>query len=264
MTFAGLAALISALCLLAAPFAANAADNPIGVGIGALQNIGRVLRGDLDFVPASQGQFDTLAGDLGAATDLKSAGAALALGHGRFAVSLSGDRTATDDPDLWQAAAGDRRSALLAPRLGLAVGLGERLNVELAAMRLPGNDAHVLNAAASVSLLGDARTLPHLALRGSVGHLGGVDDVRVRTAGLELIAARHLWVLPTGLLSGYAGAGAVLTRARYSGDTPFRSNQTLDKWFVGVEAGSARLRAGLEAGLIDGRDYQSLRFSYLF
>lgn len=251
--------LAATLSLTGVTLPASAAENPISAGISGLQTIGRVLRGDFELVPITQAQFDSVSGDLGAAADLRSGGAALPLGHGRFALNVRGDRTATDDPALWTIVSGKQYRALSAPRLGLAVGLGERLNVELAAMLLPGQNARVLNAAASLSLLGNAADIPHLALRGSVGHLAGIDDVRIRTTGLELIVAQRM-----GPILGYAGAGAIVMRARYNGDTPLRSHQALDKWFVGIEGGSVHLRAALETGQTEGRDYQGIRLSYFF
>ena len=121
-------------------------------------------------------------------------------------------------------------------------------------------------------LLGDPRiiattgwTTDELAVRASAARLSGIDDLRVRTLGMEAIASHRLgdtggyWLMP------YAGAGVVRGDAQLRGDIPYESSQTLGKAFAGLElGGSGAWRIGGEFGVTGSRRYQSVRIEYLF
>ncbi len=254
-------AMTAAALLMSLPAARAADPDPLLGGIGQLLDISRLLRGGDGFVlsPLTQSQFESLAGDVSAALDLRAADAGLPPGDGRWRVSLLADRTATDSAALWQGATGDRREHLWAGRLLVERGFGDRLGVGVAWSRLPSNDAQLWGAHANLLLAGNTADGPALALSASHNRLSGVEGLDARGNSAALTGS---WAL--GPWRPYVGVGAVDGRVSASGDVAYHADTRLIRGFAGLQLASGPLQLGAELGSSDGRLYQTLRISYLF
>jgi len=249
--------------LAAAAQPAGAADgfNPIAIGIGQLQAVAALLSGASHdkIVPGSAGDFGRLAADLFAAADPKAQGPVPADGT-RLRLSVSGDRTATTDANLWGTATGDRRDALNVPRVGMDVSLLPRTVFGVGYSQDAQGAARLYTASLGTRIWqagGDDNTA--LDVRASYAQLTGVNHLRLTTRSVEALLSR-----PWGPLRAYAGAGLVDGDARLGGRFDFASQQTLSRLHAGGEAtwGGARLTA--EVGVTGDRSWQALRLSYGF
>lgn len=257
----GAATAMAILAAVAQPASAADGFNPVALGIGQLQAVAALLSGTSHdkIVPGSAGDFGRLAADLFAAADPKAQGPVPADGT-RLRLSVSGDRTATTDANLWGTATGDRRDALNVPRVGMDVSLLPRTVLSVGYSQDAQGAARLYTASLGTRIWqagGDDNTA--LDVRASYAQLTGVSHLRLTTRSVEALLSR-----PWGPLRAYAGAGLVDGDARLGGRFDFASQQTLSRLHAGGEAtwGGARLTA--EVGVTGDRSWQALRLSYGF
>lgn len=249
------------LALSAAPARAAGFD-PVRAAADQLLGLSRLLQGGDGFIlsPLSQGQFDSLAGDVSAAVAMPAADTGLPPGHGRWRVSLAGSRSATESPSLWQDATGDRREALYAPQVLVEVGIGERIGVGVSYAQIPGNGARLYGARGSLLAAGSASSGPAVALRASHHRLSGADGLEAHATALDAIGS---W--GAGAWRPFVGAGVLRGHVAAEGDDlRYQADLTLPRVFGGIEYSLGALRLGAELGSTDGRTTQALRLSYSF
>ncbi len=257
-----LASSVIALALAACSIPAPAADqSPLRVAVDQLLTLSQLLQGGDGFVisPLSQGQFESLAGDVAAAVAMPGADAGLPPAHGHWRVSLGGSRAATGSPQLWQDATGDRRTALYAPQVLVEVGIGGRAGLGASYGTLPGSDAALYGLRGSLLLAGSAEAGSALALRSSHTLLRGVDGLDARATTLDVLGS---W--GSGAWRPFAGVGLVHGRVAADGDVRYTADTTLPRAFAGLEYTLGALRLGAEIGTTEGRTTQALRLSLSF
>ncbi len=180
----------------------------------------------------TQGQFKSLAENLGAATHYKSLSPAEPLGLIGFDVAVELSATDIDEDAVFDAASsGDfDPDQLLMARLHVHKGLPFGLDIGASYGTTLDTDFTVFGAELRYAILEGSTITPALALRGTYSQVSGDDALDMQNAGLELSVSKGFL-----MLTPYAGVGIVRTIAE-ADDAANLSKETVDqtKLYAGV------------------------------
>lgn len=192
----------------------------------------------------TQTEFRALAEDLGAALAYKGMIPAEGLGITGFDLGVSAGATEiANRATLIKAASG----ADVPKRLPLAgvravKGLPFDIDIGAVAMTLPDTNVRAAGGELRWAFIGGNAALPALALRASFMSLNGVDQLKMRTTGLDLSISKGIL-----FLTPYAGVGRVEIDAKAPGTALVREKFQKDKVFAGVNIAFVPMALVIEA-----------------
>lgn len=180
----------------------------------------------------SQAEFRGLSEDLGAALSFKPLIPAEAMGITGFDVGLAVTGTKLHNRDAFVKAAGgaDVPATLPVPTLRVHKGLPFDIDVGVSYAAVPSSNVRVIGGELRWAMLAGSTLTPAVALRASVSSLSGVDQLKLRTTGLDISVSKGF-----AFVTPYAGVGTV--RVKSEGDS--NANKTpesfgLTKVFAGL------------------------------
>lgn len=220
-----LAAHIATATLAAAGSAANAADFNF---IGTL----------------TQAEFRALSEDIGAAVSYKGMVPSEGLGITGFDLGVSAGATEVANRATLIKAAGGADVPKAVPLAGLRAVKGLPFDIDIGAvvMTLPKTNVRAAGGELRWAFIGGNAALPAVALRASLMNLSGVDQLDMRTTGVDLsISKGFLFLTP------YIGAGRVQIDAKAPGTTLAREKFQMDKVFAGVNIAFVPMALVIEA-----------------
>ena len=157
----------------------------------------------------SQDDFQTLTGNVGAATHYKSISPGETLGVLGFDVAVELSSTDIDDAVLDRASNGDAdMDSLLVPRLHAHKGLPFGLDIGASVGQVAETDMTVLGAELRYSIIDGNVALPAVGVRASYSLTEGSDNLDVQNAAVELSVSKGFL-----MLTPYGGVGYVRTTA---------------------------------------------------
>lgn len=182
-----------ALALVAGAWPAHAADFPT---IGSL----------------AQGEFANLARDLGAVISYKGVTPATSLGAVGFDVGVEVTDTRIENSAAFQRAGAGAQSHLVVPKLHVHKGLFGGLDIGAFVAGAPEVGATIFGAELRYAIVEDGLATPALALRASGSKAGGLGDLSIATAALDVMASKKFTAL-----TPYIGVGTVRVQASARG-----------------------------------------------
>ena len=179
----------------------------------------------------NQTEFRAFSEDVAAAIAYKGMLPAEGLGITGFDLGVTAGATEVAHRDVLRKAAGGASVPSAIPTVGLRAhkGLPFDIDVGLAVQTLPGTNVRATGGELRWAFVGGSTLLPALAIRLSGMQLSGVDDLKMRSTGVDLsISKGFLFATP------YAGVGRVQVSSKAPGaglkDESFGQN----KVFAGV------------------------------
>jgi hypothetical protein len=160
----------------------------------------------------TQGEFAGLARDLGAAFSYKGVTPATPLGPIGFDVGVEVTDTRLQNSSAFQRAGAGGHSHLVIPKLHVYKGLFGGLDIGAFIAGAPEVGATLFGADIRYAILDDGLATPAVAIRASGTKAGGLGDLGMNTAALDLMASKKFTAL-----TPYIGAGVVRVRASAGG-----------------------------------------------
>lgn len=211
------------LLLLAAPFAAPAADFP---SVGTL----------------SQTEFGLLSRDLGAAFSYKGVTPATRLGITGFDVGIEVTDTKVENSRAFALAGAGGQSHLVVPKFHVHKGLFGGLDIGAFIAGAPDISASLFGADLRLSVLDDGLATPAVAVRLSGTRAGGLGDLRVATGAFDVLVSKRFTAI-----TPYAGAGSVRVQSKVSGSSLREERFTKGRVFGGVNVNLLAINLAFEA-----------------
>jgi hypothetical protein len=193
----------------------------------------------------TQAEFRALSEDLGAATSFKPLIPSEAMGITGFDLGLGVTGTKLQNPAVFQKAAGGASvsSTLTVPTLRFHKGLPLNIDLGVTYAAPASSNARVLGGEFRWAVLPGSTVVPAVALRASFTSLSGVDQLNLRTTGLDVSISKGF-----AMLTPYAGIGTVRVKSEAQGSATQASESfSQGKLFAGLN-----LNLGLVNFLFEG------------
>lgn len=192
----------------------------------------------------SQSDFRLLSEDLGAALSYKPLTPAAPMGLLGFDVGVEVTATRLANPEVFdRVVSGNAPSTLVLPKVHVHKGLPLGFDIGASYAAVPNSNIKLIGAELRYAILKGGLAMPAVGLRASYGAMRGVDQMDLRTTGVDLsISKGFAFVTP------YAGAGIVQVSSTPNNvpgltKTKFSEN----KYFVGVNMNLLLLNIAVEA-----------------
>lgn len=208
----GLAAVVSALGMTTAS-SVQAADY-----ITSLQQL-------------SQERFRSLSENLGSGISFKGVVPAESLGITGFDINAFATMVEVKDRDIWREASGGATVDKWVPMTGIRLHKGLPGNVDIGGYYAKSSHKiHNYGGEVRWAFIEGSTLLPAVAVRGSFSALGGIDQLKMQTAGVDLSISKGIL-----MFTPYAGIGHVWVRSRPE-NVPLLKKESfgLGKAFVGI------------------------------
>jgi hypothetical protein len=192
-----------------------------------------------------QSEFRQLSEDLGAALSFKPLIPAESLGITGFDIGLSATATKLGDRGVWRKATAnsDVPGYLPIPSLRLHKGLPFDIDIGATATIVPSSNIRIYGGELRWAVLPGSTVTPALALRASFTALNGVDQLDMRTMGLDASVSKGF-----AFLTPYAGIGSVHINSKPNGSTALAKESFYrTKVFVGANLNFGLLNFAGEA-----------------
>lgn len=216
-------------------------------GLAAIAGLAAVDAHAADFNAVgalNQAEFRELSKDLAAATSYKGMVPAEGLGITGFDIGVSVGATSLSSRDTLSKAAGGSSIPKALPYASVRAvkGLPFDIDIGAAITTLPGTNARAIGGELRWAFIGGDMVLPAVAVRLSASQLQGVDQLKVRTTGVDLsISKGILFATP------YAGIGSVQAKSSAPGTSLASEKMTLTKVFAGVNLSLLPMSINIEA-----------------
>jgi hypothetical protein len=190
----------------------------------------------------TQGEFASLARDLGAAFSYKGVTPATALGPLGFDIGLEVTDTRIDSASAFERAGAGSRSDIVIPKLHVNKGLFGGLDIGAFIGGAPQVSASLIGLDLRYTIIDDTLTTPALAIRVSGTRTGGLGDLKVTTAAFDVMASKQFTAL-----TPYVGAGAVRTVASVGGGALSEERFNKGRAFIGLNVNLVGANLAVEA-----------------
>jgi hypothetical protein len=180
----------------------------------------------------TQGEFRLLSEDLGAAVSFKPMIPAESMGITGFDIGVTVTGTKLQNRDVWRKAAAGADVPQYLPVPTIRVHKGLPLNIDIGASysQIPSTNIRVIGGELRWAVLPGSTVLPAVAIRGSLSSLEGVDQLKLRTAGVDISVSKGF-----AFVTPYAGIGTVRVNATPDGSTgKAKESFSQGKVFAGV------------------------------
>jgi hypothetical protein len=192
-----------------------------------------------------QSEFRQLSEDLGAALSFKPLIPAESLGITGFDLGLSATATKLGERGVWRKATAnsDLPGYLIVPSLRLHKGLPFDIDIGATATIVPSSNIRIYGGELRWAVLPGSTVTPALALRASFTALNGVEQLGMRTMGLDASISKGF-----AFLTPYAGIGSVHVSSKPSSATGLaKTSFYRTKIFVGANLNFGLLNFAGEA-----------------
>jgi hypothetical protein len=192
----------------------------------------------------NQTEFRALSKDLAAATSFKGLVPAEGLGITGFDIGVALGATSVSSREVLVKAAGgsDIPKAVPYASVRAVKGLPFDIDIGAAVTTLPGTNARAIGGELRWAFVGGDMVLPAVAVRLSASQLQGVDQLKIKNAGAELMISKGiLFATP------YAGIGTVQSKASAPGTSLAAEKMNLSKVFAGVNLAFIPFSINIEA-----------------
>ncbi len=179
----------------------------------------------------NQAEFRAFSEDVGAAISYKGMVPSEGLGITGFDLGLSAGVTEVANRDVLKKAASGASVPKAVPLAGIRAlkGLPFDIDIGVAYLTLPGTNVRATGGELRWAFIGGGTLLPAVAVRVSTMNLSGVDELKMRTNGIDLsISKGFLFATP------YAGVGRVNVSSKAPGTALQNESFSQDKVFAGV------------------------------
>jgi len=171
--------------------------------IGILNQPARAA--DLDSLQLlTQNQFRLLSEDLGAALSYKPLTPAEQLGITGFDIGVQGVYTKLANTNAYKIATGSSDVNFILPQVHLYKGLPLGIDVGLSFAAMPDSNIKLWGTEIRYALYEGGPATPAVAVRASYSSLEGVEQLRLRTSGVDLSISKGF-----AFLTPYAGVGVI-------------------------------------------------------
>lgn len=200
---------------------------------------------DFNFIGTlTQAEFRALSEDIGAAVSYKGMIPSEGLGITGFDLGLSVGATEVSNRATLIKAAGGADVPKAVPLAGVRVVKGLPFDIDIGGvyMTLPKTNVRAAGGELRWAFIGGNAALPAVALRASLMNLSGVDQLKMRTTGVDLSISKGIL-----FLTPYAGVGRVQIDSKAPGTTLAREKFQKDKVFAGVNIAFVPMALVIEA-----------------
>ncbi|MFN0301517.1 MAG: hypothetical protein ACKVQU_14315 [Burkholderiales bacterium] len=208
-----------------------------------------------------QHEFRQLSEDLGGALSYRPQTPTTPLGVTGFDIGVAVTAAKIKNLDVLERATSDRASStVLVPTLRAHKGLPWGFDIGVAVAKVPDSNVTFIGGEWRYAIVEGNIAMPAVGLRGSFTRLGGVDQLRLNTYGLDVSISKGF-----AIATPYAGVGIVRVESDPRGVAGLTSESfTLNKGFAGVGLNFGLVNFNLEAdrtGPVNGYSAKvSLRF----
>lgn len=210
----------------------------------------------------TQAEFRGLSEDLGAALSFKPLIPAEPMGLTGFDIGLAVTGTKLENRGAFQKAAGGASvpATLPVPTLRVHKGLPFDIDLGVSYAAVPSSNVRVIGGELRWAVLAGNVALPAVALRASVSKLSGVDQLGLRTTGLDVSVSKGF-----ALLTPYAGIGTV----RVKSDPDAATGRTaesfgLSKVFAGLNLNFGLTNLAFETDRTGDATSYGVKFGFRF
>jgi len=209
----------------------------------------------------NQDQFRRLSEDLGAALSYRPQISAEPLGTTGFDVGIGVTAAKLENVAILQQASSDSVDAtLLLPTLRAHKGLPYGFDVGLIYASVPSSDIKYTGGELRYAILEGGVASPAIGIRGSFTKLSGVDQLAMKTRGLDLSISKGLV-----FFTPYAGVGRVWVDSDPRGVPTLQSEEvSMNKLFVGLGMKFVLLNFNFEADKTGDVEAYSLKLGLRF
>jgi hypothetical protein len=192
----------------------------------------------------NQAEFKGLSEDLGAALSFKPLIPAESMGITGFDIGLAVTATTLKNRNAWIKAAGgaDIPATLPVPTLRVHKGLPFDIDIGASYANVPTTGISVIGGELRWAALAGSTLTPAVALRLSATSMTGVDQLKVRTTGIDVSISKGFT-----FFTPYAGIGSVSVKTTPSG-APLLTGESLNlgKVFVGANINLGLMNLAIE------------------
>jgi hypothetical protein len=209
----------------------------------------------------TQGEFRLLSEDLGSVVSYKPLIPSESMGVTGFDIGVAVTGTKLQNHALWEKAAGgsDIPSTLPVPTLRIHKGLPFDIDVGAFYSKVPSTNVKIVGGEVRWAVLPGSTAVPAVAIRGSLSVLSGVDNLDLRTTGLDISVSKGF-----AFLTPYAGVGVVAVKSKP--DSPVLSSEsfTQGKVFGGVNMNFGLVNVVLEGDKTGKATSYGAKFGFRF
>ncbi len=186
---------------------------------------------DLNPSLLTQAEFRLLSEDLGSVVSFKPMIPAESMGITGFDIGLTVSGTRLSHRDVWIKAANGSSvpSTLPVPTLRVHKGLPFNIDIGASFTKIPSTNIQVVGGELRWAVLPGSLATPAIALRASLSKLSGVDNLNLRTTGLDVSISKGF-----AFLTPYAGVGTVSVKSRPGSPLLQSESFTQTKAFAGL------------------------------
>ena len=185
----------------------------------------------------TQSEFRLLSEDLGAALSYKPIIPSEALGISGFDIGIAGSGTSLKNPVLLSKASGGASVRTTMPMVSLRADKGLPANIDIAGSYTAStdNDLRAFGGEVRWAFLPGSTLMPAVAIRGSGSWVNGVDQLDLKTYGLDISISKGF-----AIFTPYGGIGEVWVRSSPQGAATLTATNlqgekfTQAKFFAGV------------------------------
>lgn len=190
----------------------------------------------------AQDEFHRISQDLGAAFSYKGVTPATSLGIAGFDVGVEVTETKMENSALFARAGAGSQSRLIVPKFHVHKGLFGGLDIGAFIAGAPDVNASLFGAELRYALMDDGLAIPAVGVRLSGTRAGGLGDLRVNTAALDLVVSKRFTAF-----TPYAGAGTVRVRSSVSGSGLSEERFNRSRVFGGLNVNLLAVNLAFEA-----------------
>ena len=208
-----------------------------------------------------QSDFRLLSEDLGAALSYKAMIPAEPLGITGFDISLSATATRLENSAILQrVTSDDASSTLVIPKLALHKGLPFGLDIGAFYSTVPDSNIELWGAELRYALLPGGAATPAIAVRASYTTLEGVNQLDLKTTGVDVLISKGLT-----LFTPYAGLGKVWVTSTPVGIPGLvEEDFSKSKYFAGINLNFGLVNIAVEGDKTGGATSYSAKLGWRF
>jgi hypothetical protein len=207
----------------------------------------------------TQDEFHRLSQDLGAAFSYKGVTPATALGITGVDVGVEVTDTKMENSAVFAQAGAGNQSNLVIPKLHVYKGLWGGFDIGAFVAGSSQVSASIFGADLRYAVLDDGLATPAVAVRLSGTRAGGLGDLKVTTAALDVMASKVFTAL-----TPYVGAGVVRVQSSVNGSALTEERFNKGRVFGGINVNLLAVNLAFEAEKMGGNTSLSAKIGWRF
>ena len=207
----------------------------------------------------SQDEFHRISQDLGAAFSYKGVTPATPLGIAGFDVGVEVSETTMENSELFARAGAGSQSRLVVPKFHVHKGLFGGLDIGAFVAGAPDVSASLYGAELRYAVVDDGLATPAVGVRLSGTRAGGLGDLKVSTAALDLVVSKKFTAI-----TPYVGAGTVRVQSSVNGSALAEERFNKGRVFAGVNINLLAVNLAFEAERMGDNTSLSAKIGWRF